>query len=161
MQVSYAVRAGDGRAAAAARHTASMRPKPLAAARKGAPRDSSTGKPLTQPQRVVQMFEQMVEDKNKQDHPREGQGREEAEEAGLSRAAGAAEEGQGRARAAATSSTGAGAATEANRGPAARAAADGFTLLYAEPRAGVAAGAAGRLRGAAQIDIDGHVGREA
>ena len=45
--------------------------KALAAARKGAPRDSSTGKPLTQPQRVVQMFEQMVEDKNKQDTIRE------------------------------------------------------------------------------------------
>ena len=45
--------------------------KALAAARKGAPRDPSTGKPLTQPQRVVQMFEQMVEDKNKQDTIRE------------------------------------------------------------------------------------------
>ena len=45
--------------------------KALAAARKGAPRDPSTGKPLTQPQRVAQMFEQMVADKNKQDTIRE------------------------------------------------------------------------------------------
>ena len=52
-------------------------------------------KPLTPPQRVVQMFEQMVEDKEQTRHDsREGQSREEAEEAGLSRAAGAAEEGQ-------------------------------------------------------------------
>jgi len=40
--------------------------KSLAAARKGAPRGDD-GKPLSQPQRVAQMFEQMVEDTEKQD----------------------------------------------------------------------------------------------